>query len=146
MEKGESNMKNNWEKLARVLKLRLFEKFTIDTDRKHKFYFSMHGMAKVGSDDKPQPADEEMKMVLDGDASLILSQYVPRDKETYWYWDDSLILKDKYWENVFADKQRLMVGNCFRTDEDARNGLQELCDFVTTYYENILEDTFYKKG
>ena len=49
MKKGESNMKNNWEKLASVLKLRLFEKFTIDTDRKHKFYFSMHGMANTAA-------------------------------------------------------------------------------------------------
>lgn len=145
MKKGRYDMKNNWEKLARVFKLRLFEKFTIDTDSKHKFYFSVHGMAKVGSDDKPQPADEEMRMVLDGDANLILSKYVPREKETYWYWDDSLVLRDKYWADLFADKQRLMTGNCFRTAEDARDGLEKLCNFATTYYKNILQDTFYKK-
>lgn len=46
----------------------------------------------------------------------------------------------------YSIRQRFMVGNCFRTDEDARDGLKELCGFATTYYENILKDTFYKKG
>lgn len=46
----------------------------------------------------------------------------------------------------YSIRQRFMVGNCFRTDKDARDRLKELCDFVTTYYENILKDTFYKKG
>ena len=137
-------MKNNWEKLARVFKLRLFEKFTLDTDRKHSFYFSTHGMAKVGSDGVPQPADEEMRMLLDGDASLTLPQFVPSEKDTYWYWGEGLILRDGCWEETFSDKQRLMTGNCFRTAEDARGGFQELCDSLNTHYKNILKDAFYK--
>ena len=144
-------MKNNWEKLASLFNLRLFEKFTLDIDRVHKFYFSVHGMAKVGSDDKPQPADEEMKEMLEGHANVTLLEFAPRRGDIYWYWNEELrsiklmTVKSKCWESSFSDRQRLIAGNCFRTEADAQDGLKGLCEYMGTYEDTLIQGKFYKK-
>ena len=146
-------MKNNWEKLARIFKLRLFEKFTLDIDRVHKFYFyfSMHGLAKIGPDGVPQLADDELKEMLEGHANVTLLEFAPRRGDIYWYWDEDpchikvMTIKSKCWESSFSDRQRLIAGNCFRTEADAQDGLQGLCEYMGTYEDTLIQSKFYKK-
>ena len=74
--------------------------------------------------------------LLDGDVKALPKTWKPKKREKYWYYSDTCKLAIcVYWEDTARDLSFWKLGNCFRTEEEAKTKGKEIMEQIQKEYE-----------
>lgn len=132
---------NYWNKFAEMLGLEFEQEFVLtDVDGKRKDIFTykitedgIFYKSKISNDwFKTELVDE----LLNGCIKAVPKPWKPKKGEAYWHystlWKQATFLK---WEGTIDDLILWKVGNCFRTEEEAKTKGKEIMEQIQKEYE-----------
>ncbi len=135
--------------VASLLGVELGEQFKIKTNggiQKHEYVFRTRGFYFVDEGmGKECAANDQLAMLLTGEAEIVKRPWRPKKGETYRYWANYINVADYgkwraeclVWRGSAADVSRLAMGNCFPTEEELLANKDE----VIKLYSNVQEAT-----
>lgn len=117
--------KNYWAEVAKVLGVELEEEINIICDNGEKSTYSPYMFTEEGLKDKDGDiALMTLKALASGGYVVDKLPWKPKEGEQYWYvviGSDGIACMDDYvWNNHSVDMLNYKSGNCFRTEEEAR--------------------------
>ena len=135
---------NKWKQFAEILGLELEQEFVLtDVDGKIKDWYTYkiteNGIfykSKISQDwikDKPILVEELLK----GCIKAVPKQWKPEKGEKYWfylYWSKEIIYSR--WVDGTYDLILWKVGNCFKTEEEAKTKGKEIMEQIRKEYED----------
>ena len=76
--------------------------------------------------------------LLDGDVKSIPKPWKPKKGETYWYYPNPIyfgVINSYVWNDDLTDLLFWKVGNCFKTEEEAKTKGKEIMEQIQKEYE-----------
>ena len=138
---------NNWGKFAEILELELNQEFVltdVDGNRKDQFTYKI---TEDGFLSKP-PEDVNWSVMpictftivnlLSGNIKPLPKPWKPKKGETYWYYPNPIhfgVINSYVWNDDLTDLLFWKVGNCFKTEEEAKTKGKEIMEQIKKEYE-----------
>ena len=119
---------NKIQKIADILDLHIGEIFEDETGTEYKLTIE-DGLREFDYDEDRWKVSDNLQSFLLGDLLMRKAPYKPKLGETYFYFKDNIkepITASANWYATISDYQCLLVGNCFRSWEEARKYKDEL--------------------
>ena len=127
---------NYMPKVAKMLGVELGEEFSV-TGYKEKFKFDKSGLRILYIDRLEGMADQTLYKLLNGTAKIARRPWRPKVDEEYWFVSifsaEVYFVHDTYYNGSVADINRILMGNCFPTQEAAEAAAPEIVKF----YEDV---------
>ena len=134
---------NYWKKFAELLWLELNESFRLVKPNREKLYNVLYKITedglyyKVGKTDGwyDEPS-VTLDYILNGDYSVVKLPRKPKKGDEYWYyskcWKQAIF---GTWEGGLFELCLWKVGNCFRTEDEAKNKGKEIMEQIQKEFE-----------
>ena len=136
---------NYWKQFAEILSLELNQEFVLtggDGNRKDQFTYKI---TEDGFLSKP-PEDVNWSVMpictftivnlLSGNIKAVTKPWKPKNEEKHWYYSD-VFEEATYinWHGSFLNLLLWKVGNCFKTEEEAKTKGKEIMEKIRKEYE-----------
>lgn len=133
---------NYYKQFAEMLGLELGEEFNLicteeETDEK-TYKITEDGMYYQGiqHDSWWCEPDKTLDSLLMGEVKAVPKLWKPKDGEAYWYWGASSEFADlSHWGGTSSDFALWKLGNCFRTEEEAKTKGKEIMEQLKKEHE-----------
>ena len=135
---------NNWEKFAEILGLKLEQEFVlinVDGKRKNEYIYKITEdglLYKMPTQyvNWSNSSSGTIVKLLNGNYKALAKPWKPKNGETYWYYrikrEEAFLTT---WCYDGLDLCRWKVGNCFKTEEEAKTKGKEIMDKIKKEYE-----------
>lgn len=81
-------------------------------------------------------SSEYLDILLEGEFKAVPKPWRPKDGEAYWYWGASSEFADlSHWGGTSSDFALWKLGNCFRTENEAKTKGKEIMEQLKKEYE-----------
>lgn len=128
---------------AAMLGLELEQEFVLtDSDGKRKDSYTykitengLYYKSPTSSEWFTEPS-ETIERLLDGADIAVPKPWKPKDGDQYWYWGASSEFADlSHWGGTSSDFALWKLGNCFRTENEAKTKGKEIMEQLKKEYE-----------
>lgn len=134
---------NYWKQFAEMLELELKQEFElIDDDGKRKdeytYKITEDGLChkKAKTVDWHYESSLTLEYILNGDYKAVPKPWKPKEGERYWFHSKALNqTSSRRWYGQNYDLCLWKVGNCFRTEEEAKTKGKEIMEQIQKEFE-----------
>lgn len=133
---------NYYKQFAEMLGLELGEEFNLicteeETDE-NTYKITEDGMYYQGIQNGSWWGEpyKTLDSLLMGEVKAVPKPWKPKDGEAYWYWGASSEFADlSHWGGTSSDFALWKLGNCFRTEEEAKTKGKEIMEQIMKEYK-----------
>ena len=136
---------NYWKQFAEMLGLELEQEFYLtdfDVNRKDKLTYKITEFGLLCkskmNNDWLTVSLITLKKIINGDVKAVPKPWKPKKGETYWYYPNPIyfgVINSYVWDDDLTDLLFWKVGNCFKTEEEAKTKGKEIMEQIQKEYE-----------
>ena len=129
-----------WKNVANIFDVELEEEFVIcKNEKKYKVKITNGGLMELK--DNEWMVSGKLNSIISGEYEIENKPYKPHVGELYFYYTDgtgmSYVLSNTVWEDTISDLINFYIGNCFRSENEARKGQEKLFTKLERAYYKI---------
>ena len=131
---------NYYREIAEMLGLELGQEFRIIDSHERTIDAALFEITEDGLFSKANNLSGKVTLMLDlilsGKCKVVPKPWRPKDGEAYWYWGASSEFADlSHWGGTSSDFALWKLGNCFRTENEAKTKGKEIMEQLKKEYE-----------
>lgn len=132
-----------WKQFAEMLGLELGEEFILtdsDGNRKDKYTYKIteDGVLYRSQTFDNWPISSLIVKLLNGNVKAVPKPWKPKEGDRYWYYSASNgLVNYARWYGLCDELLFWKVGNCFRTEEEAKAKGKEIMEQIQKEYEEL---------